>query len=120
MNNRAFPIRRKPLPTNLDVKTKRPSWRSRAKLSTLLAIEIETAARGLQECIDNGNWAGLEDSLRFIELQISFVKEVNSMVPHRCPREKKRESGNRFPPSYDLACHAMPRHTATSTGAAWQ
>jgi hypothetical protein len=92
-----FPIRRKPLPTNLDVKTKRPSWRSRAKLSTLLAIEIETAARRLQECINNGNWTGLEDSLRFIELQISFVKEVNSMVPHRCPREKKARERESLP-----------------------
>jgi hypothetical protein len=73
-------IRLKPLPTNLHVKTKRPSWRSRAKLSTLLAIEIETAARRLQECINNGDWTGLEDSVRFIELQISFVKEVNSII----------------------------------------
>jgi hypothetical protein len=75
-----FPVRRRPLPTKIGAKTKRPSWRAHAKLSTLLAIEIETAARRLQECINNGDRTGLEDSLRFIELQISFVKEVNSMV----------------------------------------
>ena len=52
--------------------------RSRPKLSTLLAIEIESAARALQQRINGGDKARMEESLRFIELQISFLREVNS------------------------------------------
>jgi hypothetical protein len=61
-----------------DAKTKQPSQRSRAKLSKLLAYEIESAARCVRKHIADGDMTGMEDCLRFIERQISFMREVNS------------------------------------------
>ena len=71
---------------HLKLSTKRPSRQQHAKLSMLLATEIETAARRIKENIKHGEPSGLEDGLRFVELQISFMREINSFDAERNAR----------------------------------
>jgi len=89
-----FYRRRRAKTKTLDTMTKRPSRRARPQFARLVAVEIETAARRLQEqlmsdsdhtreyrrahCRAHQEAEAIEKSLRFIELQVSFIREVYS------------------------------------------
>jgi len=65
----------------------RLSERARPKLLALLAAEIETAAQHIRASINGGHSPEIEQAIRFIERQLSFIREFNEQITAPQPQE---------------------------------